>query len=55
MQKILLQWYADNHNRCGACLCCGQRTFHLDVHSSYSRNGNICRKCVSLVTEELGM
>lgn len=39
--------------RCGACLCCAQRRLHPDVHSSCSGNGNICRKCVCLLTEQL--
>jgi len=39
--------------RCGACLCCAQRRLHPSVHSRCSRNGNICRKCVCLLTELL--
>lgn len=39
--------------RCGACLCCAKRRLHPDVHSSCSRNGNICRQCVCLLTEQL--
>lgn len=38
---------------CGDCSCCAERRLHPNMHSSCSRNGNICGKCVCLLTEQL--